>query len=76
VAQLKREPGRDILMFGSRRVWNELLTAGLADELHLMMGAVVLGAGTPAFTSPLTSLRLFDVERRDGSDNVVLLYPV
>jgi dihydrofolate reductase len=36
-------------MFGSRTPLNDLLQAGLVDELHLMVGPVVLGGGTPAF---------------------------
>jgi dihydrofolate reductase len=41
--------GKDILVFGGRTLWNELLADGLVDELPLMIGPVVLGAGTPAF---------------------------
>jgi dihydrofolate reductase len=52
IAELKRGPGRDILVFGSRTLWNDLLKAALVDELHLMVGAVVVGAGTPPFGNP------------------------
>jgi dihydrofolate reductase len=77
VAELKDQPGKDILMFGSRTLWNELLVAGLVDELHLMVGATVLGGGTPAFgAGPIAPLRLVSTQRRDGSDNVLLRYEV
>lgn len=75
VAELKNRPGKDILMFGSRTLWTDLLAAGLVDELHLMVGAAVLAGGTPAFTSgSVPPLRLVSVRWRAGSDNVVLRY--
>jgi dihydrofolate reductase len=77
VAGLKDQPGKDILMFGSRTLWNDLLVAGLVDELHLMLGATVLGEGTPAFgAGPVAPLRLVGTRRRDGSDNLLLRYEV
>jgi dihydrofolate reductase len=77
VAELKEQPGREILTFGSRTLWNDLLAAGLVDELHLVVGPVVLGGGTPMFGSrPSGALRLADVRRFDGSDNLVLRYRV
>jgi dihydrofolate reductase len=36
-------------MFGSHVLWNDLLTAGLVDELHLMIGSAFLGDGVPVF---------------------------
>jgi dihydrofolate reductase len=75
VTELKDRPGEDILTFGSRTLWNGLLVAGLVDELHLMIGAAVLGGGTPAFgTGPFPPLRLVGVRRSDDSDNVLLRY--
>jgi len=77
VAELKDQPGKDILMFGSRTLWNDLLVAGLVDELHLMVGATVLGGGTPTFGGgPVPPLRLVNTRRRDGSDNLLLRYEV
>jgi riboflavin biosynthesis pyrimidine reductase len=64
-------------MFGSRTLWNDQLVAGLVDELHLMIGAAVLGGGTPAFgAEPVEPLRLVSTRRRDGSDNLLLRYEV
>jgi dihydrofolate reductase len=75
IAELKRGSGGDILVFGSRTLWNDLLAAGLVDELHLVVGAVVLGDGTPAFaTPPAAPFRLLDVRTFDGSDNVLVCY--
>jgi dihydrofolate reductase len=76
VAALKDQSGADILMFGSRTLWNYLLVAGLVDELHLMIGATALGGGTPAFGGPAPALELLDVRRRDGSQNLLLHYQV
>jgi dihydrofolate reductase len=77
VRRLKDEPGQDVLVFGSSTLWGDLLQAGLVDELHLLVGPVVLGAGLPAYgAGPLPPLRLIDVRRREGSDNVLLSYAV
>jgi dihydrofolate reductase len=77
VAELKEQTGKDILMFGSRTLWNDLLVAGLIDELHLMVGATVLGGGTPTFSAgPIPPLRLVDTRRREGSDNLLVRYEV
>jgi dihydrofolate reductase len=75
LAELKRQPGREILVFGSRTLWKDLLTNDLVDELHLMIGPVVLGAGTPLFDEqPADSLRLIETRTWDGSGNVLLQY--
>lgn len=75
VAELKRGSGRDILVFASRTLWADLLAAGLVDELHLIVGSVVLAGGTPVFDSqPAAPLRTLGVKTFDGSDNVVVRY--
>jgi dihydrofolate reductase len=66
-------PG-ETLVFGSRTLWNDLLAAGLVDELHLMVGPVRLGDGVPAFAGPVPTLRLRDTRRFDDSDNALLIY--
>lgn len=75
VRRLKAMDGADILVFGSVPLWNNLLAAGLVDELHVMIGNGVLGDGVPAFTDKLAErLRLQHTRQLEGSDNVLLVY--
>ena len=75
VAELKGGTGRDILVFGSRTLWSDLLRADLVDELHLIVGSVVVGGGTPIFgTESAPRLRLLGSQTWDGSDNVLVRY--
>lgn len=78
IAALKRQSGKkDILITGSRTLWNDLLAHDLVDEIHLMIGNLILGAGIPVFDGKTTaSLRLMDVRRWENSDNVLLRYEV
>ncbi len=49
IARMKREPGRDIFVFGSSELCDSLLRAGLFDEIRLCVVPVILGEGTPLF---------------------------
>ncbi len=78
LAALKRQEGKEILIFGSHTLWTALLAHDLVDELHLMMGHVTGGGGTPIFPGPQPlSLRLLDTPRTwEASDNIVVRYEV
>ena len=54
-----------------------MLANGLVDELHLMIGAGVLGEGVRAFEArPPGSLRLVDTRTFDGSSLLLARYAV
>lgn len=57
VQALKREPGKDILVYGGPSFASALLDASLIDELHLFLNPAVLGRGRPMFK---------DLERRQS----------
>ncbi len=75
IAELKAEAGDDLLIFGSTVLFNDLLRHGLVDELHLLVGNVVLGGGVPTFQPGVTApFRLLGQRRLPGSDIAALHY--
>lgn len=76
VKELKATGTGDVVIFGSHVTWNALLAAGLVDELHLIVGATVLGEGTPVFTAPVNGLVPTETRRLADSNNIVLKYSV
>ena len=75
VRELTAGEGGDVLVFGSLRTWNPLLVAGLVDELHVMVGPVLLGAGMPLLASDVrVPLRLLEARRLPDSSLVLHRY--
>src|SRR5262249_28324909 len=49
IEQLKREPGRDMLIYGSASLVQELTRLGLIDEYQVLVHPLILGDGKPLF---------------------------
>jgi dihydrofolate reductase len=73
----EQDDERDVLIFGSRTLWTDLLAHGLIDELDMMIGPKVVAGDHRAFTGGTeTALRLLDVRSWKDSGSVVLRYAV
>lgn len=77
VAELKRQPGKNIEIVGSGTLVRSLLEEGLVDELRLMIHPLVLGSGMRLFDEGVDrqQLKLAKTETF-GSGVAVLTYRV
>jgi dihydrofolate reductase len=75
VSKMKREPEKDMVIYGSATLVSALMKGGLIDEYQLVVCPIVLGSGRPEFKelSERYALKLKDVKRFD-SGAVKLIY--
>jgi len=68
VRSLKGAPGKNILMFGSASVVQQLTKLGVIDEYHLLIHPVLLGGGIPLFdgVEVRSGLKRVDVQPFDS----------
>jgi len=74
ISQLKQEPGKDLLIFGSADLASNLTNLGLIDEYRIMVNPVVLGKGNPLFKDIKEKLNLRLLRTKTFSNGNVLLY--
>ena len=75
IIRLKKQPGKDLFIFGSADLSSTLVQAGLIDEYRLCVVPVVLGAGNPLFKARPNQVRLKLLDARPlKSGGVILRY--
>jgi dihydrofolate reductase len=70
VAELRRQPGKDIWLFGGGELFRSLLAAGLVDGVEVAVIPVLLGGGIPLLPPPspqaVLTLRRHRIYERSG----------
>ena len=75
VEAMKKQPGPDMLIFGSGSIASLLTEHGLIDEYRFVVGPVLLGRGRPLISGVPKSSRLDLLEAKTyPSGNVMLRY--
>jgi dihydrofolate reductase len=74
IAQLKQEPGRDMLIYGSASIVQALTNHGLIDEYQVLVHPVILGGGKPLFQNIQQQVKLTLVNNKTHPSGIVVLY--
>lgn len=74
IEAMKREPGRDIVIYGSASLVQTLTNLGLIDEYQILVLPVILGGGKPLFQDIKDRVKLKLVNTKTHPSGVVVLY--
>ena len=75
IEAMKREPGKNMIVFGSGSIVSQLTQHGLIDEYQFVVSPVLLGNGRPLLSDLSTRVRLDLQEAKAySSGNVMLRY--
>lgn len=73
INKLKKEPGKDIWLYGGSSLITTFMNLGLVDEYRISVHPIILGAGKPLFVDIKQRQELKLVETRRFSSGVVQL---
>ena len=74
VKQLKKQDGKDMIVYGGSTLVASLIKAGLIDEFHLLVNPVALGKGLPIFHTIDSNLSMKLVKAKYFKCGIVLLH--
>ncbi len=74
INKIKKQNGKNILIFGSPRASQSLLNEGLIDEFWLFVNPIILGQGMPLFKNVTETTKLKLVETKTFSCGVIALH--
>jgi dihydrofolate reductase len=72
VQELKKEPGKDILIYGGAGIVSSFISENLIDEYHLFINPVAIGKGKAIFDKVNNSLKLTLVKTTVSTTGIVI----
>ena len=74
IADLKRQEGKDIIMYGGASFVSSLIKLNLIDEYHFFINPSILGNGMPIFQDVKDRLKLNLIKATAGESGIVILH--
>ena len=74
INKIKKQDGKNILIFGSPGASQSLLNEGLIDEFWLFVNPIILGKGMPLFKDITGTTKLKFVESKTFASGVIALH--
>ena len=74
INKIKKQEGRNILIFGSPTASHSLLSLGLIDEFWLFVNPILLGQGKPLFKGINENIKLKFAETKTFACGVIALH--
>lgn len=74
INNIKKQEGKNILIFGSPSASNSLLNRGLVDEFWIFLNPILIGQGIPLFKDITESVKLNLIETKTFDIGVIALH--
>lgn len=73
VKELKRESGKDIIIYGGAGIVSSFISQNLIDEYHLFVNPVIIGRGKPIFDNVKETMNLEITKMTQSCTGIVIL---
>ena len=74
VKELKKEPGKDIIIYGGAGIVSSFIRENLIDEYHLFINPVIIGTGKTIFNHVKEQMKLKLVNATVSATGIVILH--
>ena len=74
VKELKKEPGKDIIIYGGAGIVSSFIRENLIDEYHLFINPVIIGKGKTIFNHVKEQMKLKLVNATVSATGIVILH--